>query len=557
MPAVADPSALANSARCFTMCVPRGMHRPLRTYLLAVFAGVDATDPSALANAARCFFSCIPPGNQLAIQNYLLTLLAGTDISNPASLANQGRCFEVCLTDGSQLDVSTYLFALMAGLSTIDPGVLANRARCFQSCIPAANQLSVQNYLLAQLAAPNSSASEIENAARCFTMCVPDMGQRALRAFILSQRATCTPPLAPNNLTIVLVTNTSISFTWSQPLSIPPVTVDRYLIKWGTASGVYTNSATVSGSTFGYSITGLTPGVGYFIAVQALSGLCESPNSAELSTTTSTTCTDGTGVANDWAARVVANGGAAPSAATKAAIADFVCGCIADGTWTKMLALNVMAPDNKVAALTPLIVGPGLSLWTDPAAGQPITLSVNGLKGASAQSGFIRTGVKTTDFANPLVTGWGLYVYTASNTGYSGGSYNETKGIILAAKSVGNTNSYNGTTAANGIVLASPGNGFYSDIRTSGTDHKLYFANSLNPHAQIGATDANAWAGPFVDNGDGMILFAINDILGSQQLNSDDEISAAVWYNAFTAANSAALFGRLQTLRTTFGGGFR
>lgn len=265
------------------MCVPPGMHSPLQTYLLAVFTGTDTSNPSALANAARCFFSCIPPGNQMAIQNYLLALLTGADTTNPGALANQAVCFETCLLAGSQIDVTTYLFAVAAGLSTVDPGVLSNRARCFLSCIPKGDHLAVQNYMLAQLVAPTSDASTLQNAARCFTMCVPDMGERALRASLLSQVVTCTAPLAPTNLAILLLTSSTISFTWTQPLNIPPVIPTGYIIKWGTSSGVYTNSAMAPAGSTGYTITGLNPSTTYFFVVQALSGLCESANSAELS----------------------------------------------------------------------------------------------------------------------------------------------------------------------------------------------------------------------------------------------------------------------------------
>ena len=52
-------------------------------------------------------------------------------------------------------------------------------------------------------------------------------------------------------------------------------------------SGVYTDSAMVDGSTLGYTITGLSPSTAYFIVVQGTSGLCESANSSELSTSTS------------------------------------------------------------------------------------------------------------------------------------------------------------------------------------------------------------------------------------------------------------------------------
>lgn len=270
------------------------------------------------------------------------------------------------------------------------------------------------------------------------------------------------------------------------------------------------------------------------------------------------TCTTGTTVATDWATRVVANGGAAPSAATQSAIADFVCGCITDGIWSKMLAVGVIAPDNITAALTPLLVGPGLDPWTAPGGG--ITHSINGLKGHTPSGSFVRTGVKNTDYTSAQDGGVSWYCYDATTTGFDGGSYNEVKGILFAAKhSDGFAYGYHGTTAAsvNEIKVASPGNGFYSNIRVTSTDHRLFFANSLNPHAEIGS-NANAWAGTFLDNGDGMILFAINDILGSQQLHSNDTISFMAWYQgSFSATDSANLFARAQTLRTAFGGGFR
>lgn len=127
---------------------------------------------------------------------------------------------------------------------------------------------------------------DILNAARCFEQCVPSGYQNPLRTYLLSQVSTCSDPLAPANLTIILVTDTSISITWTQPLDIPPVATNLYVIKWGTASGVYTFSASVSGSTFGYSMTGLMPSTTYFFVVEGFSGLC-SATSAESSQTTS------------------------------------------------------------------------------------------------------------------------------------------------------------------------------------------------------------------------------------------------------------------------------
>lgn len=127
--------------------------------------------------------------------------------------------------------------------------------------------------------------AELLNAAKCF--CFSPGDSNAIKTYLLTQASQCTDPLAPTNLTVGLVTDTSISISWTEPLQIPPVTINKFIIKWGTTSGVYTFSAMVGGTTFGYSMTGLTPGTNYFIVVQAVSGACESANSAELSTSTS------------------------------------------------------------------------------------------------------------------------------------------------------------------------------------------------------------------------------------------------------------------------------
>jgi len=413
----------------------------------------------------------------------------------------------------------------------------------------------------------STDPKDILNASRCFLSCVSPGMRLPLKTFQLNQAViAAAPPCSTITPPVILsvtpsIINNHLLVAWVQPAN-PGSLITSYTVCLSTtAGGPYTNCKTTGAGTHHSHFNGLDAGTTYYAVVRANSFEgCSSANSNEMSGTTNgspAVCADGTTAANDWATRVVANGGAAPSAATKAAIADFVCGCIADGIYSKFLAVNPIAPDSLIAAYTPLIAGPGLALWTDPSPAHAISITINGLVGSAANSSFVRTGVKTTDFTSPQDTAWGLYVYTASNTGYSGGSYNETKGIIGAAKFGGNSSWTAGAFPANGISVASPGNGFYSDIRVAGNDHRLYFFNSLNPHAQIGATDVTAWAGVFVDAADGMILFAINDILGSQQLLSDDIISFAYWAQGFTAANSAALAARIQTFRTAVGGGFR
>jgi hypothetical protein len=64
---------------------------------------------------------------------------------------------------------------------------------------------------------------------------------------------------------------------------------------------------------------------------------------------------------SDWQARVVANGGSV-SSSTLNAVGDFVRGCQADGLWSRLQRVNLMAGDQLAAAQVPLILGPGSTL---------------------------------------------------------------------------------------------------------------------------------------------------------------------------------------------------
>src|SRR5258705_1931242 len=117
----------------------------------------------------------------------------------------------------------------------------------------------------------------------------------------------------------------------------------------------------------------------------------------------------------DWANRVVANGGSAPSAGTKTALSTFVAGCKADAIWAKIFALNCFVPDNLIACFTPLVVGSGSDPWIN-SGGLFVNgdLSVNGLTG-NASNNFLNTGILPSTMPSNLA-GWSAYVYTASAT---------------------------------------------------------------------------------------------------------------------------------------------
>lgn len=552
MAASTDTNVLANNARCYEQCIAPGMQLSVQTYLLAVLAGAGATNPRVLANAARCFFSCIPNGNQASIQNYLLAVLAGDDVSNPSALANQARCFEMCQAAGTQMSVQTYLFAVLAGLDGTDPKVLANQAVCFTECICDGEQMAVQNYLLAGLAFPNVDPGTIQNNARCFSMCVPPSGQRALRAFLLTQVSSCTAPQAPNKPSIVLVTDTSISISWNQPLT-PGVTVTSSVVKWGTSSGVYTNMASVSGSTLGYSITGLTPGTTYFITVQAFSGACGSPNATEISTATEGSCDLTTNPKTTaWLARL----SAPPSQATIDAV-----NCFANAVdtslvvaWTDLIGLNFFPPESLTdVARYAYILGPASDPWNIGGSFVNADLNVNGLKGDGVAKAIL-TGINGSNFSSVNNAGVMIYQTEAdTSTGILFGSLTAAGAntFLLANRSAGNASYDAFDQAASQLAVPTPGVGFLSGQRTAANAIALYFATANSPHAAI-ATGTNATTGTTATGVHS--VFALD--AGGVTLFSNARISIVAVTNGLTAAKSAAWFALFQRLRMMFGGGY-
>jgi len=416
----------------------------------------------------------------------------------------------------------------------------------------------------------STDPSDIANAARCFASCVPVGQQQALRTYLLVQLGNintppCVTPTAPSSVQVssahLADPNTQLSVRWSQPANSGSL-IMAYTVFWGTsAGGPYTNnSGRLAASGRSYLITGLTAGTTYYVVVQSDSSMlgCNSANSAEANGTTSgsSICAAGVAFASAWAARVVINGGGAPSVPTQNAIANFQCGLIADGLDTKMLVWNAFVPDNLIAAITPQLGNYPSFGGNDPWANNNFVLgdlSVNGITGNAANkylaTGFITPAAFQTSF------GVAVYNYLANATGGEYGAYNGASGVLGDAKFTdNNAYSFSGSVASNAITVASPGNGFYSAQRVSVTDHRMYFATSLSPHAQIGATDVN---------NSGALPGALGFYIMAQNLNGapSSTCSNTISFFAFTAglsaADSAKLYARVQILRQALGGGFR
>ena len=116
----------------------------------------------------------------------------------------------------------------------------------------------------------------------------------------------CSTPSAPINPTAKVIGNSTILIIWNQ-LANTGSLITSYTVKWGTVTGVYTNSATTAGPIpKSYTITGLISGTQYFFVVQANTAIggCVSVNSNEgNATTTGTAPSNGllNGLVSYWA----------------------------------------------------------------------------------------------------------------------------------------------------------------------------------------------------------------------------------------------------------------
>lgn len=120
-------------------------------------------------------------------------------------------------------------------------------------------------------------------------------------------------------------------------------------------------------------------------------------------------------VVTDWVTRIIANGGAAPSAANITATRTFYNTLNAAGLWSKFYILNPIVPDNAVAAKTPLIRGAGSDPWVMAGA----SLTVDGLL---ATTNSLNTGWNPTGLWTDTDACWLCYIFNnvdSSPTGQS------------------------------------------------------------------------------------------------------------------------------------------
>jgi len=502
-----DPKVLMGAAKCFSCLTPKQQF-VLQTYLLTLIGMGDtsAAGVRAISSGSTCY-NCFTHGELVAMKQYLLALWLGLDTSQAGiqALAKTAACDYACLTPKQQQQVETYLLSITAGSGTDRAGVILAEAaaRCF-GCLETKQQLMAQVYLLSLIVpgAPSTPAA-IMAAAKCFLTCVPPELHEAFNASLITQAAgrstpPCVTPSSPISVQVssarVADPTTQLSVRWLQSTNSGTL-ITGYTVFWGTTSGgPYTNnSGVLAAGTKLYTITGLTAGTTYFVVVQAdtaISG-CVSANSAETSGTTSGSAPIDPAV-TAWQARVIANGGASPGAATLAAADTFWKSMKAAGIDTLIKELNFFAPDSVIAALTPFIVTREANLWTAATA----SITNNGL------SCGVTTVVDTA--------GSGPNYFTTGNCGmswYGRSVANKPDHIQCGTGTGGNDSiflyplygasySWPATHVSTG---ASPFNvddyGMLSLNRIATNDLRVFWGNNAIPMVQTGATVASA-SGP-------------------------------------------------------------
>lgn len=260
----------------------------------------------------------------------------------------------------------------------------------------------------------------------------------------------------------------------------------------------------------------------------------------------------------------MSNGGSAPSAATLTAVANYWCSMINAGITNKIIAVNVFAPDNLTAALTPLYAIAGGPIWTNHnfVGGD---LTVNGLKG-DGSSKYLDSAIVPFSSAPPAVTafvstnaaGISGYFYTAGAQAAQVeiGVYNSVTSVIaLNANNNGDINWECWDTGTTIIAVANGGfQGYLSGNRTANAVSTLYKASSTVSFTPV---STNTVASTGTRPADTKIFLFTLDNGGTPFAYSTNRISYVSFTTGLTASEAQAEYNAVQALRVSFGGGYR
>ncbi len=264
-----------------------------------------------------------------------------------------------------------------------------------------------------------------------------------------------------------------------------------------------------------------------------------------------------------WAANVVLQGGAAPASGTISAINTFWAALVSAGIDTKMVAINVFAPDNLTATRVPILARAGNAIWTNHnfVSGD---LSTSGLKG-DGSSKYLDTGIIPNSMPGTTDSSAGLSllmsVNPSSTNGFDigcGGNVTNSQ-FAVHINGISNTTPFicwtfttSGTTYINPAPPSATFAGFISGNRTASNALAVYAASTSHAFSTLGTGSGSNSSTAFGPSP--LCVFALNS-LGSITNYSNRTLSFAAIHAGLTSTETQALYNAVAALRTSLGGG--
>lgn len=258
-----------------------------------------------------------------------------------------------------------------------------------------------------------------------------------------------------------------------------------------------------------------------------------------------------------WEART----GGTLSQNTKDAATTFLAALDAAGIRSKMLHVNIIAPDFLSASLTPLIVTYGKTTYSPIGSNASYSLTVNGIADSpGGGNSMLDTGFNPAlAYANDTSAGITAYKFATVATNPCAGCQTAPVGAGGAQFLI-----FNGEGHAAGISYMYDLNsrrwsydwhndhgGYFSGNRTAVNAHTFYAANSNFTHAAYGnTTTANAAARPNLS----CYFLGYNDN-GSPGGGDGQRRSFLAFHLGLTESESLAFYNAIVALRTKLGGG--
>ena len=557
--ATCSPQALPRESTCFH-CIPPLEKHVLKLYLLNLQAG---TFTARQLSVGATPFRPISGHLALAAKVYLLTVINGLSLS-PSALEASAACYQ-CIPNSARLDVETYLLATNAG-GSLNPATLTGQIGPYKSLFPIRDQVELS---LLNILAGTLSIAAIVAGAKCLTcLSTGRLEEIYIKLLCMGTGGTGCVDVAASLVPVITgVYDPALHTLIALNIVFPKVCCSpsgyRIIAQNGLTLQTGTISAAHAGETnytlLNVDVTGILLPYTSLTVKQVCSGgtLSGGSNSVDFDEPLDP-------VVVDWAARVVINGGAAPSVNSKYASNTFIGALRTAGIFSKMKTINMVAPDNLIAARTPLIVANAVDPWPNVGSSNfgAADLTTYGLLCNGAKA--LDTGSKGTDLAlgsagltivaGVINPGNGLRY----DMGYLSAANQEYMFVAAAQTGVGNTGHAGGSSFSTGLMVDTGSTylyaGYVSYNRTSAVRADLYWANNDVAHSSIANNTNNQTLGIAASD---IYWGAVADSAGGPiPYYSKNTLSFGAVHDGLTAAESLAFFNAINALRTSFGGGY-